>query len=302
MKLRGMAVVVFALGTHGLFGAVVSGPAVNSGTINYQTNQVTLIGAGFKPATTAPTVAFSNTALSLVSATNNQIVAKLPGSVAPGTFSITVTASGGASTVFDLSYGATGPLGLIGPQGAAGAKGQAGCQGTPGAQGPAGPQGSQGVVGPAGPSGPTGPEGPAGPAAAAPTLVVANQAADVAIPGDAQNHVINSIVLPNAGTYLIQGQEAFEADWVVSCWVDATPVNLHFRPSLGLPGIILGSTDGASTYATVPIIGYYIAPQAGMTLTLWCRTTAPATAFARSPGDSIAEDHAASMLTALQVQ
>ena len=91
MKLRGMAVVVFALGTHGLFGAVVSGPAVNSGTINYQTNQVTLIGAGFKPATTAPTVAFSNTALSLVSATNNQIVAKLPGSVAPGTFSITVT-------------------------------------------------------------------------------------------------------------------------------------------------------------------------------------------------------------------
>lgn len=204
--------------------------------------------------------------------------------------------------MFDLTYGATGPQGPVGAQGAAGAKGLAGGQGTPGAQGPAGPQGSQGVVGPAGPSGPTGPEGPAGPAAAAQTLVVANQPADVAIPGGGQNQEINSIVLPNAGTYLIQGQEAFEAYSVVYCYVSATPVNIRFRPSLGLPAIISGSSDEGDTYATVPIGGYYIAPQAGMTLTLWCRSIEPATAFAQSFGAGIEEDHVASMLTALQVQ
>jgi hypothetical protein len=130
---------------------------------------------------------------------------------------------------------------------------------------------------------------------------VANQPADVSIPGDAQNHVINSIFLPNAGTYLIQGQESFETNWEVWCYVSATPVNIRFRPSPGLPGIIVGSS-GAITWATVPIVGYYTAPQAGMTLTLWCRSIEPATAYAQGPGADVAEDHAGSMLTALQVQ
>jgi hypothetical protein len=132
-------------------------------------------------------------------------------------------------------------------------------------------------------------------------FVVANQPADVIMPGDGQNYFVNSILLPNPGTYLIQGQETFQASWEIYCWVSATPVNIHFRPSLGLPAIIVGSSADAYTWATVPIVGYYIAPQAGMTLTLWCKTTEPATAFAQPDGAS-GTGQTASMLTALQVQ
>ena len=116
---------MLAVSAPGLFGAAVSGPVVNNGTINYQTNQVTLIGSGFEPTKVAPTVVFSSTTLSVVSASNNQVVATLPAGVSAGTFSITVTEAGGASTLFDLTYGATGPQGLVGPQGAAGAKASA---------------------------------------------------------------------------------------------------------------------------------------------------------------------------------
>jgi hypothetical protein len=133
-------------------------------------------------------------------------------------------------------------------------------------------------------------------------LVVANQPADVAIPAGGQDVEVNSIVLPNTGTYLIQGEEAFEDNSAVYCYVAATPVNIRFRPSLGLPGFITGSTNDSDFHSTVPIVGYYIAPQAGMTLTLWCRSIYPATAFAQGPGADIAEDHVGSMLTALQVQ
>jgi hypothetical protein len=290
MKLTGFAVLALALSAPWLFGATAIGPVVDKGTINYRANQVMLVGSGFEPTSVAPTVVFSRTKLSLVSASNNQIVATLPSDVPAGTFTITVTATGGASTVFDMSYGAEGPQGPIGPPGAAGAKGPAGPQGVTGTQGPAGPQGSQGVV------------GPAGPAAAAQTLVVANQPADVAIPGGGQDVEINSIILPNAGTYLIQGQEVFEDNSAVYCYVSATPVNIRFRPSPGLPGFVTGSTNDSDFYSTVPIGGYYIAPQAGMTLTLLCRTIVQATAFAQSTGAGIANDHAGSMLTALQVQ
>lgn len=65
MNLQGIAVLVLAVGAPGMFGAVVSGPVVNSGAINYQTNQVTLIGSGFEPTKVAPTVVFSNTTLSV---------------------------------------------------------------------------------------------------------------------------------------------------------------------------------------------------------------------------------------------
>lgn len=281
MNLRGIAVLALALSASCLLGAAASGPVVNSGTINYPKNQVTLTGSGFEPENAAPTVEFDGAALGLVSTSNDQIVANLPASVAAGTFKITVRTKGGESAKFDMTYGA------VGPQGPAGL---------------VGPQGQQGPPGVAGPSGPTGAEGLVGPAAAGPTLVVSNQPADVAIPGGGQNVEINSIVLPNAGTYLIQGQEAFEDNSAVYCYVSATPVNIRFRPSLGLPGFIVGSNNDSDFYSTVPIGGYYIAPQAGMTLTLWCRTIEQATAFAQSPGDGILKDHVASMLTALQVQ
>jgi hypothetical protein len=68
MKLRGIAILVLAFSSRCLFGTVVSGPVVDTGTINYQTNQVTLNGSGFELSRVAPKVVFSNTTLSVVSA------------------------------------------------------------------------------------------------------------------------------------------------------------------------------------------------------------------------------------------
>ena len=105
MKLRGIAVLVLALSTPCLFGTVVSGPAVNSGTINYATSRVTLNGSGFEPANTAPNVQLNGTALKIDSFSIAQIVATLPANTPAGSYSLTVTNSQGAATVFDLTYG-----------------------------------------------------------------------------------------------------------------------------------------------------------------------------------------------------
>jgi hypothetical protein len=45
-----------------------------------------------------------------------------------------------------------------------------------------------------------------------------------------------------------------------------------------------------------------VAPAAGATLTLWCRTDEAAVALAQSPGAALGQYQVASMLTALQVQ
>ena len=116
-------------------------PVVNSVTVNYSSNIVTVNGSGFLPATTAPTVSFNTTKLTLVSDTNTKIVAHLPGGIAAGTFNLTVTNSETKTFTFDVTYGAAGPEGPAGPNGA---------------------QGAQGPPGPAGPAGPTGPQGPSG--------------------------------------------------------------------------------------------------------------------------------------------
>ena len=63
---------------------------VNSGTINYNTNRVTLGGSGFTPAATAPTVQFNGAALTVDSFSNTQIVATLPAATPAGTFSLLV--------------------------------------------------------------------------------------------------------------------------------------------------------------------------------------------------------------------
>ena len=48
---------VLAVSTPCLLHAVVVGPVVNNGTINYGKNQVTLNGSGFEPAKAAPVLA-----------------------------------------------------------------------------------------------------------------------------------------------------------------------------------------------------------------------------------------------------
>ena len=147
MKQTGFAVLVLALSAPWLFGATAIGPVVDKGSLNYRANRVTLVGSGFEPTSVAPTVVFSRTKLSLVSASNNQIVAALPSNVPAGTFTITVTATGGASTVFDLTYGAAGPQGPIGPQGTSGAKRSSRGSRHPGSTGDCGSTGISGSCG-----------------------------------------------------------------------------------------------------------------------------------------------------------
>ena len=101
-------------------------PVVNSGTINYQTNQITLTGTGFQPAKAKPTVTFNGAALTVTTFNNTQVVATLPASMAPGTFDLVLTNSQGNAVDFNMNYGATGPQGPAGPAGAAGAQGPMG--------------------------------------------------------------------------------------------------------------------------------------------------------------------------------
>jgi hypothetical protein len=168
--------------------AVAATPVVNSGAINYSTNQITLTGTGFEPAKTKPTVSFNGIALTVSTFSNTQIVANLPAGLTPGTFDLTVTNSQGLSVDFNVTYGATGPQGPAGPAGAAGAKG---------ATGPAGPAGATGATGATGPRGLTGAPGAPGPAGANGTSFVF---LDVYNPY--ATYAANDIVTYNGSSYI----------------------------------------------------------------------------------------------------
>lgn len=122
-------------------------PNVTNVTIDYSANQITIVGTNFSPSNVAPTVVFNGTTLTLVSFSNQQIVASLPTQTV-GTYLLSITnpAIPNQPGTFDVTYGAVGPQGPIGPQGLTGATG---------------PQGPQGLTGPTGPQGATGPAGPA---------------------------------------------------------------------------------------------------------------------------------------------
>ena len=145
---------LFALLSAPLFAIAASNtPVVQNGTINYLSNQITLVGSSFEPGKTAPTVLFNGQALTLTSFSNTQIVATLPSALPPGTFNLTVTNSSGNSVVFDMTYGATGPQGPIGEAGPIGPQGLTGATGATGPQGPRGLTGAPGAPGPAGANG-----------------------------------------------------------------------------------------------------------------------------------------------------
>jgi hypothetical protein len=133
--------------------AVAATPAVNSGTINYSTSQITLTGSGFEPNKAKPTVAFNGSALTISTFSNTQVVATLPTGLTPGTFDLTVTNSQGNSVDFNMTYGATGPQGPAGPAGPQGPAGLSGATGATGAPGPRGLTGAPGAPGPAGANG-----------------------------------------------------------------------------------------------------------------------------------------------------
>jgi hypothetical protein len=254
MKLNGIAVLVMAFGTTCLLGATVSEPVVNRGTVNYQTNQVTLNGSGFEPTKVAPTVVLSKTTLSVVSASDTQIVAKLPASVAPGAYGITVKVTGGASTVFDMTYGATGPQGPAGP---AGAKG---------------PQGATGQAGLTGAAGPQGPKGPAGAPGGVLSFSANSQPNSLKLPLNNDFATVNAIFLPNAGTYVIGGQQAFfNNDPKVQAYVSCSLVTSFpslFELADGAPRSTVTVPPASS--ATIPLNGYYIADQPDTTLMVEC--------------------------------
>src|ERR1700722_2860526 len=139
---------------------------INNISIKYGNNQITINGSGFDPSGTAPIVSFNGTNLVLVSYTNGVVVAKLPASVAAGTYQLSVTNSQSLFWIFDVTYGAVGPQGppgMTGPPGPQGPVGPSGPAGAAGAQGPAGPTGPQGPQGPQGTAGANGAQGPQGP-------------------------------------------------------------------------------------------------------------------------------------------
>lgn len=129
------------------FGAATPILTVNSTTINYTTNQITIAGSGFVASNKAPTVVFKTSTLSLKSYTNTQIVATLPANTPAGSYGMVVTNGIGEIFPFVTTYGTAGPQGPVGPVGATGSTG---------------PQGATGPAGPAGPTGPTGPTGGGG--------------------------------------------------------------------------------------------------------------------------------------------
>jgi hypothetical protein len=132
-----------------------TGPVINSATVNYSTNVLTVTGQNFTAAGPTVTATLNAIPLSLLSASNTQLVANLPAGLRPGTYRLTVTNSASPNQPgnADLTIGAVGPIGPQGPPGP---------QGAQGALGPSGPTGPSGATGPAGAIGPQGPAGATG--------------------------------------------------------------------------------------------------------------------------------------------
>src|SRR5689334_21047054 len=146
-----------------------------------QTLTIQGMGFGSQP----PQVWCETWPMTVISATDTQLVIFLPAAVPDGTHLLTVARGNGDKDrgAFIMSLGtegqgAAGPQGPAGPVGPAGPAGPKGDTGATGAAGPAGPKGDVGPVGPAGPKGdtgsvgpkgdmgPAGPQGPAGPTGA----------------------------------------------------------------------------------------------------------------------------------------
>ena len=111
--------------------------------------------------------------MTVISATDTQLVIFLPAAVPDGTHLLTIARGNGDKDrgAFIMSVGSPGqgsagpqgPAGAAGPAGPAGPKGDTGATGAAGPAGPKGDTGATGAAGPAGPKGDVGPTGPAGP-------------------------------------------------------------------------------------------------------------------------------------------
>src|SRR5918993_1592024 len=152
---------------------------VTSASVDRLNDTVTLKGSGF--GTKKATVFCELTQMTVLSATDEELLVAFPASVLDGTYLFTVARGNGTSEratffvstnrpqILEGTQGPAGPAGPQGPKGDKGDKGDTGTQGAQGVPGEKGPQGEKGVMGPQGPkgdtgaSGPQGPEGPQGP-------------------------------------------------------------------------------------------------------------------------------------------
>lgn len=128
--------------------------AIYSAVVNASNNHVTISGKNFSPSGLAPTVVFATTTLTLVSFTDQKVVATLPNGFTAASYSLVVVNSNSQVATFSVTLGAVGPSGAPGPAGPTGAQGPAGPTETTGTQGPAGPQGPAGATGATGAPGP----------------------------------------------------------------------------------------------------------------------------------------------------
>ena len=250
------------------FAAALPVLTVNSAAINYGANQVTINGSSFEVSKKAPTVLFNGAPLTVNTFTNSQIVATLPAGTTAGTYAVIVANCIGEFNEFDLTYGATGPQG---PAGAPGANG------------------AQGLMGNPGPSGPAGPTGPSG---FSPTFVGSPQPSDIEVPPGPPLVTVNSIVLPNPGTYLISGQEE-----VVNNSSEAGAATCYVMYDVDVEGPGLPVTQFAlapNQYLTFPLNGYFVASSAPTTLVVKCLWSGGT--------EMIAQGGPGSILTAVQVQ
>jgi hypothetical protein len=145
---------------------------VLSTSVDRANQTLTIQGQSF--GTQAPQVWCETYAMTVLSATDNQLVVFLPAGVPDGTHLLTVVRGPSEKdrASFDMNVGTPdrGPAGPKGDPGVAGPKGDTGAAGPKGDTGAAGPKGDTGAAGPkgdTGANGPAGPVGPGGPAGAA---------------------------------------------------------------------------------------------------------------------------------------
>jgi hypothetical protein len=86
-------------------------PVVVSAVVNPSTQQMTIKGSDLTPATGLPVLTLDAVSLTVLTSNHKEIVATIPGGLAPGSYQLTVN-NGTATVLFDVTYGADGPLTL----------------------------------------------------------------------------------------------------------------------------------------------------------------------------------------------
>ena len=177
MSNRAAAVLAAALLLAASAWADSNGPLINGVVVDGARGTISIQGSNLLGRDTAltPQILLNGAQLTVSSSSATQVVAALPGSIAPGTYlmSLVPQKKGGDdgndnnnAVFFDVAIGAIGPQGPSGPQGPQGLSGPQGLQGPQGAAGTPGPAGANGAVGPVGSAGANGAVGPIGPAGA----------------------------------------------------------------------------------------------------------------------------------------